>query len=321
MKKNVKTPANSPEYLYRWMLAIRRLEQKLKDLYIDHKINGALHLSIGQEAVPVGVCSALSDGDKIFSTHRSHGHYIAKTHDIEGAVAELLGRADGCSKGYGGSMHLFNYDKGFLGGNGIVGGGISLALGAAFSAFYQNNGQIGAAFFGDGAANQGILHETLNLASLLQVPFLAICENNGVAATTPVEKSTAEIDRGKLAKAYKISSLTADGSDVEAVCAAAKKAVAHLRGGKGPFLLDIRTCRWEPHCGIIKDTRDPQYLDFWRANRDPLQILSERYPEIFTSEKVAALDQEISTRLENAVTASLAAPGPDLNEFKRNFGV
>ena len=169
-EKNISVP--SVEYFYRWMTAIRHLEKKFKELYIDHKIQGALHLSIGQEAVPVGVCAALSDGDKIFSTHRSHGHYIAKTHDIEGAVAELLGRASGCSKGYGGSMHLFNYDKGFLGGNGIVGGGISLALGAAFSAFYRNNGQIGAAFFGDGAANQGILHETLNLASLLKVPFL-----------------------------------------------------------------------------------------------------------------------------------------------------
>ena len=236
-------------------------------------------------------------------------------------MAELLGRADGCSKGYGGSMHLYNYDKGFLGGNGIVGGGISLALGAAFSAFYQNNGQIGAAFFGDGAANQGILHETLNLASLLQVPFLAICENNGVAATTPVEKSTSEPDRGKLAKAYKIPSLSADGSDVEAVYAAAKKAVSHLRAGKGPFLLDLKTCRWEPHCGIIKDTRDQQYLDFWRANRDPLQILAARHPEILTAEKSAAIDGEVSARLENAVNASLAAPAPDLNEFKRNFGV
>lgn len=319
MKKKSSSPP--AEYFYQWMLTIRRLEQKLKELYIDHKIKGALHLSIGQEAVPVGVCAALSDGDKIFSTHRSHGHYIAKTHDVEGAIFELLGRADGCSKGYGGSMHLYNYDKGFLGGNGIVGGGISLALGAAFSAFYQGNGQIGAAFFGDGAANQGILHETLNLASLLKVPFLAICENNGVAATTPVEKSTSEEDRTKLAKAYNIPALSADGSDVEAVYAAAAKAVAHLRSGKGPFLLNLRTCRWEPHCGIIKDTRDQGMLDFWRSERDPLQVLAGRYPELFTSAMMSEMDNAVSARLEKAVNAAMEAPAPGLDEYKRNFGV
>ncbi|MBR7107351.1 MAG: thiamine pyrophosphate-dependent dehydrogenase E1 component subunit alpha [Lentisphaeria bacterium] len=318
-KSSVASP--SAEYFYRWMLAIRHSEQKLKELYIDHKIKGALHLSIGQEAVPVGVCAALSDGDKVFSTHRSHGHYIAKTHDIEGIMAELLGRATGCSNGYGGSMHLYNYEKGFLGGNGIVGGGISLALGAAFSAFYQNNGQIGVTFFGDGAANQGILHETLNLASLLKVPFLAVCENNGVAATTPVEKSTSETDRTKLAKAYKISSLSADGSDVEAVYAAASKAVAHLRAGKGPFLLNLRTCRWEPHCGIIKDTRDQKMLDDWRTNHDPLNVIAGRYPELLSSELRAEIGREVDARIEAAVAEAMTAPAPELAEYKRNFGV
>ena len=318
-EKNISVP--SVEYFYRWMTAIRHLEKKFKELYIDHTIQGALHLSIGQEAVPVGVCAALSDGDKIFSTHRSHGHYIAKTHDIEGAVAELLGRASGCSKGYGGSMHLFNYDKGFLGGNGIVGGGISLALGAAFSAFYRNNGQIGAAFFGDGAANQGILHETLNLASLLKVPFLAICENNGVAATTPVEKSTAEQDRTKLAKAYKISSLSADGSDVEAVYAAAVKAVAHLRAGKGPFLLNLRTCRWEPHCGIIKDTRDQEMIGQWKKFHDPLNVLAERHPEKLTRSAIEEIENSIDQRIGDAVEQALKSPAPSLEEYKNNFGV
>ena len=293
----------------------------IKELYIDHKINGALHLSIGQEAVPVGVCAVLNDEDKIFSTHRSHGHYIGKTHDVEGAVAELLGRADGCSRGYGGSMHLYNYAKGFLGGNGIVGGGISLALGSAFTAWYKNSGGIGAAFFGDGAANQGILHETLNLAALLKLPFLAVCENNGIAATTPTAKSTAQQDRTKLAKAYDIPALSADGSDVEAVYAAACKAAKHLRSGKGPFLLDLRTCRWEPHCGIIKDTRDQAELDVWRNDRDPLKVLAGRYPEIFTAERTAELENEVGGRLEQAVGKSLNSAAPDLAEFKNNFGV
>jgi pyruvate dehydrogenase E1 component alpha subunit len=218
-------------------------------------------------------------------------------------------------------MHLYNYAKGFLGGNGIVGGGISLALGTAFSAWYQQNGGIGAAFFGDGAANQGILHETLNLASILKLPFLAVCENNGIAATTPTAKSTAQQDRTKLAKAYDIPALSADGSDVEAVYAAAVKAVKHLRSGKGPFLLNLRTCRWEPHCGIIKDTRDQAELDHWRTNHDPLQVLAGRYPEIFTAEKLAAMEQEIADRLDAAVNRSLYSAAPDLAEFKHNFGV
>lgn len=321
MKKQPSVSAPDPEYLYFWMLAIRRLEQTLKKLYVDHRIYGALHLSIGQEAVPVGVCAALNDGDRILSTHRSHGHYVAKTHDIEGAVAELMGRATGCSRGHGGSIHLFNYEKGFLGSNGIVGGGIPLALGAAFSAKYQGENRIGATFFGDGAANQGILHETLNLAALLKVPFLAVCENNGVAATTPVEKSTADPDRTKLAAAYDIPAISADGSDVEAVYDAASKAVDHLRQGKGPFLLNFRTCRWEPHCGIIPDTRDPKVMEDWRTNHDPLKLLAARHKRLFTAKKLAAVEADVMARIDDAVARAEASPEPDLEQFKRNFGV
>ena len=306
---------------WKWMRIIRYFESSAKELYRAGGIKGALHLSIGQEAVPVGVCAALRDDDKVLSTHRSHGHYIGKTHDVDGAYAELLGKATGCSRGFGGSMHMFNHAKGFLGSNGIVGAGIPLALGAAFAQKYLKTDGIGATFFGDGAANQGILHETLNLASLLKVPFLAVCENNGVAATTPVEKSTSETDRTKLAKAYKISSLSADGSDVEAVYAAASKAVAHLRAGKGPFLLNLRTCRWEPHCGIIKDTRDQKMLDDWRTNHDPLNVIAGRYPELLSSELRAEIGREVDARIEAAVAEAMTAPAPELAEYKRNFGV
>lgn len=208
---------------YQWMLILRRFEERAKAIYRTGMLQGALHLYIGEEAVAVGVCSVLRDDDYIFSTHRSHGHYLAKTHDVNGAMAELLGRATGCSRGHGGSMHMFNRGKGFLGSNGIVGGGIPLAMGAAFAKKFHGETSIGAAFFGDGAANQGVLHETLNMCSVLRLPYLAVCENNGVGATTLTEHVTADADRGKLAAAYNIPAKTVDGNDVEARC----------RGGAG----------------------------------------------------------------------------------------
>lgn len=307
--------------LYYWMFILRKFEQRAKDLYRQGIVKGALHLYIGEEAVAVGVCSALRDDDFIFSTHRSHGHYLAKTHDPEGAMAELLGRASGCSRGHGGSMHMFNRAKGFMGSNGIVGGGIPLAMGAAFARKYEGKDSIAAAFFGDGAANQGILHETLNMCAVGRYPFLAVCENNGVAATTLTETVTADTDRRKLAAAYGIPSEAADGNDAEAVAAAAARAVAFIRSGKGPFLLDLKTYRMEPHCGIIKDTRDRKLHCDWTENRDPLKTLVRKHPDIFRPCVIAGLEAEAGARIEKVIEAALAAPMPDVELFRRNFGV
>ena len=306
---------------WKWMRIIRYFESSAKELYRAGGIKGALHLSIGQEAVPVGVCAALRDDDKVLSTHRSHGHYIGKTHDVDGAYAELLGKATGCSRGFGGSMHMFNHAKGFLGSNGIVGAGIPLALGAAFAQKYLKTDGIGATFFGDGAANQGTLHETLNLAALKKLPFLAICENNTVAATTLTNNSTANQDRTLLAAAYSIPAITADGNDVTAVYAAAAAAVKHIRAGKGPFLLDLRTYRVEPHCGIIRDTRDKSIRDYYVNEHDPLKMLEAKYPKIFTAAKLAELDAECRSIVDAAQQKALEAPMPDLEQFKRDFGV
>ncbi|MBQ9803443.1 MAG: thiamine pyrophosphate-dependent dehydrogenase E1 component subunit alpha [Lentisphaeria bacterium] len=306
---------------YSWMLTIRHFERRAKELYRASLVKGALHLYIGEEAIAVGVCSALRDDDCIFSTHRSHGHYLAKTHDVDGAMAELLGRATGCSRGHGGSMHMFNRNKGFLGSNGIVGGGIPLAMGAAFAAKYRHTDAIGATFFGDGAANQGVLHETLNMCALLKLPLLAICENNGVAATTLTTRSTAEQDRCKLAAAYGIAAETVDGNDLEAVCDAAARAVKAIRKTGSPRLLDLRSYRMEPHCGIIKDNRDPEIHHRQVTEFDPLLITARRHPDIFTEKELAKLQSLAESRVESAITKALAAPMPDPELFKQNFGV
>jgi len=306
---------------WKWMRIIRYFESSAKELYRAGGIKGALHLSIGQEAVPVGVCAALRDDDKVLSTHRSHGHYIGKTHDVDGAYAELLGKATGCSRGFGGSMHMFNHAKGFLGSNGIVGAGIPLALGAAFAQKYLKTDGIGATFFGDGAANQGTLHETLNLAALKKLPFLAVCENNSVAATTLTGNSTANQDRTLLAAAYSIPAITADGNDVTAVYEAACTAVEHIRSGKGPFLLDLRTYRVEPHCGIIRDTRDKSIRDYYVNEHDPIKMLEKKFPKVFTAAKLAALEKECMAIVDAAQKKALEAPMPDLEQFKLDFGV
>jgi len=306
---------------WKWMRIIRYFEESAKELYRAGKLKGALHLSIGQEAVPVGVCAALRDDDKVLSTHRSHGHYIGKTHDVNGAFAELLGRATGCSRGFGGSMHMFNREKGFLGSNGIVGAGIPIAMGAAFAQKYKGSDGIGVTFFGDGAANQGTLHETLNLSSLKRLPLLAVCENNGVAATTLTARSTAHQNRQLLAQAYDFPGEMVDGNDVEAVYAAAVKAVKHIRSGKGPYLLDIRTYRCEPHCGIIRDTRDKSIRDYYLGEHDCMKMLAKKYPRIFTAKTLEKLEAEARAVVDTACELAQAAPTPDLEQFKVDFGV
>ncbi|MCK4983142.1 MAG: thiamine pyrophosphate-dependent dehydrogenase E1 component subunit alpha, partial [Victivallaceae bacterium] len=218
---------------YKRMLTIRYFEERIKQMYRGGEFFGAIHLYIGQEAIAVGLCSQLSDNDYVFSTHRGHGHYLAKTHDTKGAIAELFGKETGCSHGYGGSMHMFNPLKGFMGGNGIVGGGIPLALGAAFSAQYRGTNEVSVVFFGEGASNQGTFHESLNLAALKKLPLIAVCENNRYAATTPVALSTSDEDITKRADAYGIKSLSVNGNDLTEVIAAAKKAVKHVRSGNG----------------------------------------------------------------------------------------
>jgi pyruvate dehydrogenase E1 component alpha subunit len=303
--------------ILRQMLLIRRFEERVKDLYNDGTIVGAIHLYIGQEAVAVGVCQALGTDDYVFSTHRGHGHAIAKTSEINRIMAELMGRETGLSGGHGGSMHLYDPARGLMGGNGIVGGGIPLALGAAFSAQYRSSDQISVAFFSDGAVNQGTFGESLNLAALFQLPVVFVCENNRYAATTPITLSVAKLDIAERALAYGVRSVSVDGNEVLAVNKAAVKAVKATRAGEGPSFIECRTYRVEPHCGIIPDQREKGERERW-SEKDPiLCFTSDLLGEGTISEnKVKQLEKDIQSEIDSSVEFALKSPWPNAESYR-----
>jgi pyruvate dehydrogenase E1 component alpha subunit len=217
---------------------------------------------------------------------------------------------------------MFNPAKGFMGGNGIVGGGIPLALGAAFASKYKDTDSVSVAFFGDGAANQGTFHESLNLAALKKLPFIAVCENNRYAATTPVALSTTDEDMTKRAVSYGIPSLSVDGNDIEKIIEAIKTAIAHARSGKGPYLLDCKTYRVEPHCGIIADIRPDKERAEWQSpEKDPLNCIISRHPEIFNDNMISRLENEIHTDIENAIMFSRQSAFPNIKDFIEEFKI
>jgi len=293
------------------MLSIRLFEQRVKQLYRAGEIVGAIHLYIGEEAIATGVSEALRRDDYVFSTHRGHGHLIAKGGDLKRMMAELMGKATGCSRGCGGSMHMFDPSIGFMGGNGIVGGGIPLALGAAFSAQYRGADSVAVAYFGDGGMYQGVLHESLNLAAKWKLPFIAVCENNRYAATTPVAKSAASGDFSTYAAPHGIPGVRVDGNDCLAVHKAAKQAVARARAGQGATLLDCETYRVEPHCGIIPDDRPQEERDEWgRIENDPIERSRRRLK--ITQPQFAKLRAEIESGLDEAVEFARQSPMPKI---------
>lgn len=300
--------------MFRTMVTIRRFEERVKKLYLGAEIYGAIHLYIGQEAVATGLSEPLRDDDYVFSTHRGHGHLIAKGGDLGRMMAELMGRETGCSRGCGGSMHMFEPDLGFMGGNGIVGGGVPLALGAAFSARYRGTDQVAVAYFGDGGMGQGIFHEALNLASKWTLPYIAVCENNRYAATTPVAKATAARDFSAYADPHGMPGVRVDGNDVEAVYAAAREAVERARAGEGPTFLDCETYRVEPHCGIIADERPPEEREEWgQIENDPIERFRRRLE--LDEQAVARVEAEVERDLEGAVEFARNGPQPDPAAF------
>ena len=241
------------------MYKIRFFEERAKKLYkagmMAGNFLGALHSYIGEEAIAVGACSCLKKEDYILSTHRGHGHFIAKGGDLKRMLAELQGKETGYCKGRGGSMHLFDPKIGFLGGNGIVGGGIPIAIGTAFSARYRGSNQVTVCFFGDGAATQGTFHESLNMASLWKLPAVFICENNLYAVTTPTLETISIPNIGDRASAYGIPGKVIDGNDVMEVYQIVSESVEKSRSGEGPSLIECKTYRWDPHCFVIPETR------------------------------------------------------------------
>src|SRR5574337_719848 len=231
--------------MYRMMVTIRRFEETLRDLFFQGQIPGFVHVSIGEEAVPTGVCAALTAADYITTTHRGHGHMLAKGGELKPMMAELFGKRTGYCKGKGGSMHIVSYDLGILGANGIVGGGIPIATGAALASSFRGNSVVAVSFFGDGASNEGTFHESLNLAALWKLPVIYICQNNGYAGFTATQDSTAVKDIASRAQGYGIPGVIVDGNDVLAVYDATRTAVARAKRGEGPTVIEAKAYRWE----------------------------------------------------------------------------
>jgi acetoin:2,6-dichlorophenolindophenol oxidoreductase subunit alpha len=305
----------SAAYLERYaqMLLIRLFEGEMHRLFLQGHIHGTTHLSSGQEAVPVGVCSALEPHDYVAGTYRGHGHALAKGADPEALAAEMLGRATGVCGGRAGSMNVIDLEHGLVGCFGIVGGSIAAATGAALSAARQ--GRVAAAFFGDGAANQGYFHECLNFAKVLQLPAVFVCENNFYGEFTPMADVTAGGEIAARGAAYGLPARVVDGNDLWAVRAAALEAVENARSGTGPTLLECQTYRHYGHSKSDPATYRPKdEVDRW-LERDPLAIARSRLLESKLDEReVAAVEEETRERLERAIEAALEAPFPDPDE-------
>ncbi|MBX7237060.1 MAG: dehydrogenase E1 component subunit alpha/beta [Caldilineales bacterium] len=300
--------------LYRTMLLIRRSEEQLVKLYAAGKIYGGVHTYIGEEAVATGVCAHLRDDDVVFSTHRGHGHALAKGVPPRELIAEVLGRATGCSGGRGGSMHLFKPEVGFMGSSGIVGPCITLAAGGGYSAMLLKTDRVSVAFFGDGATNNGAFHEGLNLASAWNLPVIFVCENNLYATEVPLGKATRNPDIAARAAGYGLPGVAVDGNDVLAVYQAAGEAVARARAGGGPALIECRTYRTRAHAEGMRDAgyRTPEEVAAWKA-RDPITLWRGRLlaDGSAAEAELASIEAEVKALAEEAGRFAEASPLPD----------
>ena len=300
--------------LYKTMTTIRHFEERGIPETGQRQMSASVHSSAGQEAVPNGICAHLSIEDYIGSTHRGHGHCIAKGVDPKQMMAELFGRATGNNKGKGGSMHIADMSKGMLGTNGVVAASVPLAVGAALTSKLRNLGRVAVAFFGDGAANQGILHECMNLASVWKLPVIFCCENNGYAESTPVEYGLSVANVADRAAGYDMPGVHVDGMDVFAVYEAAEQAVARAKAGEGPSLLECRTYRFYGHTVFDNPLsyRSKEEEEHWRA-RDPLKLFRETVAPagLVSSEELDQLDQEAEDLMEDAIKFADDSPMPD----------
>lgn len=308
--------------LYRQMLRIRVFEDHANQLYLSAKMPGLTHLYSGQEAVAVGICEALGPDDRITSTHRGHGHCVAKGAEFKPMFCELLGKAEGYCRGKGGSMHIADQENGNLGANAIVGGSMGIATGAAFAAKRKGSRNVAVCFFGDGATAQGLMYEVMNMAALWKLPVIYACENNGYSEYT----ATAEIAAGSIldrARAFGIEAYQVDGQDVLAVHDLAQRLVARARQGEGPFFIELLTYRFHGH--HVGDINREYYRSRaeeaeWREARDPIANfgawLVEQGPA--TADELAGIEAEVRAEAEAAVAHALAAPWPDAAEVGRH---
>lgn len=300
--------------LYKNMLKIRVFEQKVSELFAKGELDGFYHLYIGQEAVAVGCCAALNKDDYITSTHRGHGHVIAKGADICKMMAEIYGKKTGYCKGKGGSMHIAFPELGILGANGIVGAGLPIATGAAMSAKLQNNGRVALCFFGDGASNQGTFHEAINIASAFYLPVIYVCENNLYGVGTRQTNVRKVEDIAIRAQAYDIPGIIADGNDVEEVYNVVSQAVQRARAKKGPTLIEFKTYRWHTHFEGEPDTYRPrEEVKEWIA-KDPIQSYRERLLQtgIISTKILDDIEKEVIAEINRAVEYAKNSPVPDI---------
>lgn len=302
---------------YKKMLELRLFELKVQELYRNGRLPGFVHLYIGEEAVGVGVCSNLETSDLVFSTHRGHGHALAKGVPARIVLAELWGKATGSSGGRGGSMHMYAPEYGFMGTNGIVGAPIPLATGGALSAKMRNNGQVSVCFFGDGAVNSGSFHEAVNIAAVWNLPVVYVCENNLYATEMAFSRATKNTSVASRGQAYCMPGIEVDGQDVMAVYETAKEAVRRAREGKGPTLIECKTYRYVGHHegDPGTDYRTREEVQDWKQ-RDPIKqtrklLLSSGAEE----SKLQAVDQEVELLIDQAVEFAEASPEPSVESL------
>jgi len=303
---------------YRDMLLIRRFEEKAGQLYGMGFIGGFCHLYIGQEAVVTGMQMALVEGDQVITGYRDHGHMLACGMSARGVMAELTGRRGGYSKGKGGSMHMFSKEKNFYGGHGIVGAQVSLGTGLAFANKYRGNNNVSLAYFGDGAANQGQVYESFNMASLWKLPVIYIIENNRYAMGTAVSRSSAETDFSHRGISFRIPGIQVDGMDVRAVKAAADLATAHCRSGAGPIILEMQTYRYRGHS--MSDPakyRSKDEVQKMRSEHDPIEQVKARLIEKkwASEEELKAIDKEVRDIVADSADFAQTDPEPDVAEL------
>lgn len=297
--------------LYRNILRIRRTEELLAKRYTEQEMRCPMHLCIGQEAIAVGVCDAMQAGDKVFSNHRAHGHYLAKGGSLYAMVAEIYGHSDGCCGGRGGSMHLIDPSAGFMGSTPIVGGTIPLAAGTAWASSLRQSGEVTAVFFGDGCFEEGVMHEAMNFAALHKLPILFICENNNFSVYTRLEARQPKRPIYRIAEAHGMTATCGDGNDVELVRELAEHAISNARSGEGPQFLELQAYRWREHCGPNFDHdleyRTPEEIE--AGTRDcPLAAYRRKLNTRFTNfdSHADALEQEIDTELTDIFERVLA---------------
>jgi pyruvate dehydrogenase E1 component alpha subunit len=296
------------------MVRIRIFEETAGKLAEDGKIPGALHLYVGEEAVACGVMVHLSNKDWITSTHRGHGHLIAKGGEFDRMFAELFGRSTGYCKGKGGSMHVSNLDLGMLGANGIVGGGPPIAVGAGFSNKFRKTKNVSISFFGDGASNEGAFHEAANMAALYKLPVIFVCENNGYGEYTPQAKHQAIVDVADRASGYGMPGVIVDGMDAVAVYEAAGEAIERARNGEGPTLLECKTYRYYDHVGVRgmgMTYRTDEEVEYWKG-RDPIDMMEARLAEqgILSAKDAAAVHEEVTKQVKAGVEFAESSPMP-----------